>query len=83
MIGPVLDSLTDQYRQLAINMKSGKDFKENEKRINKDRKFLISLLNEVDSISGESERRYYSEFTNSDSRTSNLVWREYKKYEKR
>ncbi|MBS8263634.1 hypothetical protein DYI25_04150 [Mesobacillus boroniphilus] len=83
MIGPVLDSLTDQYRQLAINMKSGKDSKENEKRINKDREFLISLLNEVDSIPGESERRYYSEFTNSDSRTSNLVWREYKKYEKR
>lgn len=83
MIGDMLDSLSNQYRELAVNIKNGSDYKQNEEQINKDLKFLISLLNEIDSISSENERRYYKEFTNSESRTSKLVWKEYKKYEKR
>lgn len=83
MIGDMLDSLANQYRELAINLRKGSDYKQNEEQINKDINFLISLLNEIDSISGENGRRYYREFTNSESSTSNLVWKEYKKYEKR
>jgi hypothetical protein len=82
MIGVQLDSLVNQYHELANNFKNDMDFKHNEEEISNREKFLISLLNEMDSISGENERRYYREFTNSDSRTSTLVWREYKKYEK-
>lgn len=82
LIGDELDSLANQYHELANNFISNMDYKLNEEEISNKSKFLISLLNEMDSISGENERRYYREFTNSDSRTSNLVWREYKKYEK-
>ncbi|MBT2642420.1 hypothetical protein J7I80_09290 [Bacillus sp. ISL-41] len=83
VIGDVLDSLGNQYRELAINIKNGSDYKQNVEQINKDLKFLIPLLKEIDSISGENESRYYREFTNSESMTSNLVWKEYKEYEKR
>jgi hypothetical protein len=82
MIGDQLDSLANQYHELANNFKSNMDYKHNEKEILNRSEFLISLMNEMDSISGENERRYYREFTNSDSRTSTLVWRECKKYEK-
>lgn len=82
-IGQLFDSLANQYRELAINVKNGRDYKQNEEQINKDMEFLIALLNEIDSISADDERRYYREFTNSESRTSNLVWKEYKKYEQR
>ncbi|MEW8987434.1 MAG: hypothetical protein AB2401_10620, partial [Bacillus sp. (in: firmicutes)] len=82
-IGDMLDSLANQYRELAMNLKNGIDYRQNEAQINEDLEFLISLFNEIDSISGENERRYYKEFTNTESNTSNLVWKEYKKYEKR
>ncbi|WNF24638.1 hypothetical protein [Mesobacillus jeotgali] len=83
LIGDMLDSLANQYRELAMNLKNGRDYRQNEAQINEDLEFLISLFNEIDSISGENERRYYKEFTNTESNTSNLVWKEYKKYEKR
>jgi hypothetical protein len=82
MLGEILDSLAEDYYQLALNIKRDMDYTQNTEAINRKTDFLISLLNEVDSISGENERRYYKEFTDSESKTSNLVWKEYKKYEK-
>ena len=82
MIGVLLDSLADEYHQLAVNIAHDVDYSQNKKEINRKKEFLLPLLNNIDSISGESERQYYIEFTDSESKTSNLVWREYKKYEK-
>jgi hypothetical protein len=82
-LGEVWDQLADHYKDLAFDIKNGKDYTQIEEQINKDREFLVMLLNDIDSISGENEKRYYSEFSDSESKTSNLVWREYKKYEER
>lgn len=83
MIGEMLDSLAEEYHQLALNIKSDLDYTQNIEHINQKIDFLVALLNNVDSISGENERRYYREFIDSESKTSNLVWKEYKKYEKK
>jgi hypothetical protein len=83
MIGEMLDSLAEEYHQLALNIKNDLDYTQNIEHINKKIDFLVTLLNNVDSISGENERRYYREFIDSESKTSNLVWKEYKKYEKK
>lgn len=82
MIGVMLDSLADEYHQLAVNKENNVDYSQNKEEVNRKKDFLIPLLNKVDSISGENERKYYKEFTDSESKTSNLVWREYKKYER-
>lgn len=82
MIGEILDSLADEYHHLALNIKNNRDYTQNKEEINKKIDFLITLLNNIDSISGENERKYYKEFTDTESKTSNLVWREYKEYEK-
>ena len=83
MIGEILDSLADEYHQLALNIKNDLNYSQNTDEINRKTDFLISLLNEVDSMSGENERQYYKEFNDSESKTSNLGWREYKNYEKK
>lgn len=82
MIGVILDSLADEYHQLAVNKENNVDYSQNKEEVNRKKDFLIPLLNKVDSISGENERKYYKEFTDSESKTSKLVWREYKKYER-
>ncbi|WP_226675304.1 hypothetical protein [Mesobacillus jeotgali] len=82
MIGVMLDSLADDYHQIAVNIGNDVDYSNNKEEINRKKDFLIPLLNNIDSISGENERQYYKEFTDSESKTSNLVWREYKKYER-
>lgn len=82
-LGEVWDQLADHYKHLAFNIRNGRDYTQIEEQINKDREFLVMLLNDIDSISGENEKRYYREFSDSDSKTSNLVWREFKKYEER
>jgi hypothetical protein len=82
MIGVVVDSLAEDYNRLADNIKNDEDYTQNKDEINRKKYFVISLLNEADSLSGENERRYYREFSDSGSKTSNLVWKEYKKYEK-
>lgn len=82
-LGEVWDQLADHYKHLAFNIRNGRDYTQIEEQINKDREFLVMLLNDIDSISGENEKRYYREFSDSDSKTSNFVWREFKKYEER
>ncbi|MBT2680125.1 hypothetical protein J7E38_14010 [Bacillus sp. ISL-35] len=81
MLGTMWDQLADRYTDLAISVKNGRDYTQTEEEINKDREFLVMFLNDIDSISGESEKRYYRGFSDSKSKTSNMVWREYKKYE--
>jgi hypothetical protein len=83
VIGDILNSLADDYHQLAVSVKKDSDYAQNQEAINFKIDFLITLLNKVDSISGENEKQYYKEFTDSESKTSNLIWREYKKYEKK
>ncbi|GAM14873.1 hypothetical protein SAMD00020551_3027 [Mesobacillus selenatarsenatis SF-1] len=83
VIGDILDSLADDYHQLAVSVKKDSDHSKNQEEINLKIDFLITLLNKADSISGENEQQYYKEFTDSESKTSNLIWREYKKYEKK
>lgn len=82
MIGVMLDSLADEYHQVAVNIENDVNYSQNKEEINRKRDFLIPLLNNIVAISGESERQYYKEFTDSESKTSNLVWREYKQYER-
>ncbi|CAM3726260.1 hypothetical protein [Mesobacillus thioparans] len=82
-LGTMWDQLADHYTDLAKSIKNGREYTQIEDQINKDREFLVRLLNDIDSISGENEKLYYREFSDSESKTSNMVWREYKKYEKR
>ncbi|MBT2691614.1 hypothetical protein [Bacillus sp. ISL-55] len=83
VIGDILNSLADDYYQLAVSVKKDSDYAQTQEEINLKIDFLITLLNKADSISGENEKQYYKEFTDSESKTSNLIWREYKKYEKK
>ncbi len=83
MLGTMWDLLADHYTDLAKSIKNDRDYTQIEDQINKDREFLVMLLNDIDSISGENDKLYYREFSDSESKTSNMVWREYKKYEKR
>lgn len=67
---------------MADNLEEGADIEQNKEKIDQIIDFLVPLLNEVDTISGESEKRWYQEFTDEDSRTQKLVWNKFKAFEK-
>jgi hypothetical protein len=82
VIGMQMDVLKNEYYAMADKLEEGEDIEQNKEKIDQIIDFLVSLLNEVDSISGENEKRWYREFTNEDSRTQKLVWDKFKQYEK-
>ncbi|RSD28828.1 hypothetical protein [Mesobacillus subterraneus] len=80
LIGEQLNLLADQYRELAVNIHNGMSYDHNAEEIIRNSSFLQKVLKEAEAISGENGKKYYQEFTNTDSETSNLVWKEYKKF---
>jgi hypothetical protein len=82
VIGMQIDFLKNEYYDLADNLEEGENIEQNKGQIDRIIDFLVPLLNEIDSISGENEKRWYREFTDEDSRTQKLVWDHFKQYEK-
>lgn len=61
VIGMQIDVLKNEYYALADKIEEGEHIQQNKEKIDRIIHFLVPLLNEIDSITGENEKRWYRE----------------------
>ncbi len=84
LLGDQIRSLSDDYDKfgeaIISNNKSGVDYYYH--KIDTNKSFIIKVLKQIETNLGKNDSKWYQELSNPDSKTSDMVWKQYKAYEK-